>query len=56
MSTFLMRHPFIGLAMFGLLCSTIIQTADVIANGSRVERVTIKKQNKKEDIVESVEE
>ena len=54
MSTFLMRHPFIGLVMFGLFCATIVQTADVIANGTRVEHLHFKKTNKEEN-VESVE-
>ena len=55
MNTFLMRHPFVGLVMFGLLCATIVQTADVVANGTRVEHLRFKKINKEEN-VESVEE
>lgn len=43
MSRFLEHHPFVSLVMFGLFCATIIQTADVIANRTRVEHILPKK-------------
>jgi hypothetical protein len=43
MSRFLEHHPFVSLVMFGLFCATIIQTADVVANGTRVEHILPKK-------------
>lgn len=43
MSRFLERHPFVSLVMIGLLCATVVQTADVIANGTRVEHISFKK-------------
>lgn len=55
MSRFLERHPFVALAMFGLFCATIVQTADVVANGAKVEHLNLKKKNTQEE-VESVEE
>lgn len=56
MSAFWMRHPVIALMMMGMVCVTIVDTADIIANGKR--KVTIpfnKKENTQEEI-ESVEE
>ena len=42
MSRFLESHPFVSLVMFGLLCATIVQTADIIANGTRMEHISFK--------------
>lgn len=43
MSRFLENHPFVSLVMFTLLCATIVQTADIIANGTRMEHISLKK-------------
>ena len=53
MSAFWMRHPVIALIMMGMVCVTIVDTADIIASGKR--KVTMSIINKKEDTKEEVE-
>ena len=43
MSRFLEHHPFVSFVMFSLLCATIVKTADIIANGTRMEHNSLKK-------------
>lgn len=56
MSTFWMRHPFITLVMVGMVCVTIVDTAEVIANGNRRVILPFKKEKNTQEEIESVEE
>lgn len=55
MSKFWMNHPIIALIMMGMVCATIVETADIVANGKRSPLPLKKKENTQEN-VESVEE
>lgn len=55
MSKFWMNHPVIALIMMGMVCVTIVDTADIIANGKRVS-LPFKKKESTQENVESVEE
>jgi len=47
MSMFFIKHPFIALAMVGMVCTAVIEVAEVIVNGNT--RIKLFKQEEKED-------
>lgn len=53
MNALFTRHPFIGLIMVGIICVTVVETADIIVNGERKIKTPFSKKN--EDEIESVE-
>lgn len=53
MRMFINRHPFIALIMVGLICTAVVETADIIVN--KKDR-KIKLKNSQEEDIESLEE
>lgn len=54
MSMFLIKHPFIALVMVGMVCTAVIETAEVIVNGKT--RIKLFKQEETEQKEEKKDE
>lgn len=53
MRMFINRHPFIALIMVGLICTAVVETADIIVN-KKDKKFKVKDSQKEE--IESLEE
>ena len=49
MSMFITKHPIITLMIIGVICQTVVDTADVIVNGRNKTVIGIIKEKKDED-------